>query len=137
MRHCATLPVSHYPLQRMSHAAGALSILADSTQLPPSSAYKIYLVQEYADMGNLSEALLEQAFWRDDLGFCDLQSVLHVALGIARGMEHIHAHSIIHGDLKPNNILIKRDLHGGDGAVWVKRTMDKDEKPVGWGCFRF
>lgn len=69
-------------------------------------------------MGNLSEALLASAFWQHEHGYCDLLSVLHVALGIARGMEHIHAHSIIHGDLKPNNILLKRDEFGSAGATW-------------------
>ena len=117
----------------MSRDQGGVSILAELADLPPSSVYKIYLIQEYADMGNLSEALVESAFWHLDLGHCDLFSVLHVALGIARGMEHIHAHSIIHGDLKPNNILLKRDVHGTAGAVWRQAQEGKDGSTVGRG----
>lgn len=33
--------------------------------------------------------------------------MLAIALDISKGMEHIHSHKIIHGDLSSNNILLK------------------------------
>lgn len=44
----------------------------------------------------------------------DILSVLHVAHDIASGMRHLHSRDIIHGDLTPKNVLLKRE---GDGIV--------------------
>ena len=33
-------------------------------------------------------------------------TVLTYALQIARGMEHLHSHKVMHRDLKPDNILV-------------------------------
>ena len=43
-----------------------------------------------------------------------------VALGIARGLSHIHEHGFMHRDLKPANIL----MHIGDAGVVNPRIAD-------------
>ncbi|KAJ7581802.1 kinase-like domain-containing protein, partial [Mycena floridula] len=44
-----------------------------------------------------------------DLAGKDLNTLLDAIRGIAHGIEHLHSHAIIHGDLKASNILIADD----------------------------
>ncbi|KAI1413517.1 ankyrin [Hypoxylon sp. FL1857] len=57
------------------------------------------LVVEYGDRGTLADV---------QLGGPPLPSALKFALclGIARGLEALHSHGIVHGDVKPENIII-------------------------------
>ncbi len=59
---------------------------------------KHYLVLEYVD-GPSAQALLER------LGRLEIGDAVHIALDIARGLEHAHSRNIIHRDIKPGNIL--------------------------------
>jgi serine/threonine protein kinase len=36
-------------------------------------------------------------------------AVLRLALDVARGLQHLHKKHIIHGDLTPSNVLLRRD----------------------------
>ena len=36
-------------------------------------------------------------------------AVVPLALGIAPALAHLHSKRIVHGDLNPNNVLLKRD----------------------------
>ncbi|XP_055352994.1 mitogen-activated protein kinase kinase kinase 3-like [Paramacrobiotus metropolitanus] len=38
----------------------------------------------------------------------DLQTALRYAIEIAEGVSHLHLHNIIHGDIKPGNVLVHR-----------------------------
>jgi eukaryotic-like serine/threonine-protein kinase len=60
---------------------------------------KHYLVLEYVD-GFSAHALL-QRFGRLSVG-----DATHIALDIARALEHAHARRIVHRDIKPDNILL-------------------------------
>ncbi|HVS40277.1 MAG TPA: serine/threonine-protein kinase [Gemmataceae bacterium] len=62
---------------------------------------KHYLVLEYVD-GPSANALL------DRFGRLPIGDAVHIALDIARALEHAHSRSIIHRDIKPDNILITR-----------------------------
>ena len=60
---------------------------------------KHYLALEYVD--GPSAQLLLQRFGRLEVG-----DAIHVALDIARALEHAHSRNIIHRDIKPDNILL-------------------------------
>jgi serine/threonine protein kinase len=70
------------------------------------------LIQEYAEYGNLQDFLV--AAESDEL----LSSTLKASLccDVAAGLQALHDHSIIHGDVKCENILISRG-HGDDRFV--------------------
>ena len=58
-----------------------------------------YLVLEYVD-GPSAQALLDQC------GSLSVGDAVHIALDIARGLEHAHSRNVVHRDIKPANILI-------------------------------
>ena len=57
------------------------------------------ILMSYAPSGTLQDAL-------DDHQFQTPSAIVRLLAGIARGMEAVHAHKIIHLDLKPENVLI-------------------------------
>lgn len=57
------------------------------------------ILMSYAPSGTLQDAL-------DDHQFQTPSTIVRLLAGIARGMEAVHAHKIIHLDLKPENVLI-------------------------------
>ena len=54
---------------------------------------------EYVNGGDLEE-------WIKNGKIKDLKTILAIAIQIANGMEYIHSKGLIHGDLKPKNILV-------------------------------
>jgi serine/threonine protein kinase len=62
---------------------------------------KYYLVLEYID-GPSAQMLLQQK------GPFSVGDAVHLGLNIARGLEHAHSRSIVHRDIKPDNILLTR-----------------------------
>jgi serine/threonine-protein kinase len=79
---------------------------------------KHYLVLEYVD-GTSAQALLEQ-FGRLAVG-----DAVHIALDIARALEHAHSRNIIHRDIKPDNILITRSGVSKLADLGLARRLDE------------
>ena len=60
-----------------------------------------YLVLEYVD-GFSAHALLERQ------GKLDVGDAVHIALDVARALEHAHSRNVVHRDIKPDNVLLSR-----------------------------
>jgi serine/threonine protein kinase len=60
-----------------------------------------YLVLEYVD-GFSAHALLDRQ------GKLAVGDAVHVALDVARALEHAHSRNVVHRDIKPDNILLSR-----------------------------
>ena len=62
---------------------------------------KHYLVLEYVE-GFSAHALLDRQ------SKVEVGDAVHIALDVARGLEHAHSRNIVHRDIKPDNILLMR-----------------------------
>ena len=73
---------------------------------------------------------------RDGFGLpCAVQrALLRTAQEIAKGMEYIHDFDIVHGDLKPGNVLLK--THKVDRRGYIAKVRERIAKvPRGhWGA---
>ncbi|GIL50131.1 hypothetical protein Vafri_6436 [Volvox africanus] len=83
--------------------------------------YKLYIIQEYCDVGTLRDALNNGVVGSVASGGAAALCALTLALDVACGMCHIHAKNIVHGDLSSANILLTNLkpsalVSGGDGA---------------------
>ncbi|KAG2435189.1 hypothetical protein HXX76_007272 [Chlamydomonas incerta] len=76
--------------------------------------WRLYIIQEYADGGPLSGLYGNPAIWQAP-GHVHLPSVVALALGVARALTHLHSKRIVHGDLNPNNVLLKKDVNEPSG----------------------
>ncbi|KXZ48444.1 hypothetical protein GPECTOR_28g854 [Gonium pectorale] len=101
--------------------AGANGMLAGGGDAVLSSEggcmmdWKLYIIQEYCDGGTLKDAL-DGSRWSDpETGMGQPEVAVRVALEIAAGMTYIHARNIIHGDLKPANILLRSNTASAYG----------------------
>ncbi len=85
-------------LKSMSNIGGHPNIVAVYTVEPGRDNCLAWIVMEYIDGTNLSQ-LVQQ----DDLTIND---VLNIGIGICNGLKAAHAKSILHRDIKPQNILL-------------------------------
>ncbi|KXZ48633.1 hypothetical protein GPECTOR_26g536 [Gonium pectorale] len=93
--------------------AGGLRIIDKRTVLD----WKLYLIQEYCDGGSLRTAILKRKFHDTKRAEPRTEMLLDTALELAGGLVHLHERNIIHGDLNPNNVLLKRDPSRKYGAI--------------------
>ncbi|GLI70474.1 hypothetical protein VaNZ11_015384, partial [Volvox africanus] len=100
-------PLVHAPLEEVqstsSKAAEQFGRIAD---IESCDAFKLHIVQEYCNGGTLRHALDRgMAGCARAVGMPgDLARLL--AVDVALGMQHIHSLRIVHGDLKPENVLL-------------------------------
>jgi serine/threonine protein kinase len=73
-----------------------------------------------ADAGNLKEAIRQKSLMVN--GQVKALEVALLALDIARACQAIHKHNIIHGDLKPHNVLLTSDPV--DERGWLGKIAD-------------
>lgn len=78
---------------------------------------RYFLVLEFVDGPN-ARALLEQ-FGRLSVG-----DAVHIAIDIARALEHIHGHNYVHRDIKPDNIFVTRSGLAKLGDLGLAKKID-------------
>ncbi|KAL3537668.1 hypothetical protein ACH5RR_001034, partial [Cinchona calisaya] len=76
------------------------------------------LVYEYVCNGSLDQHLSKAA--KEPLTW---EKRIKIALGAAKGLEYLHSHSIVHRDMRPNNILITHDHESLLGDFGLARTQ--------------
>ncbi|GIL48174.1 hypothetical protein Vafri_4863 [Volvox africanus] len=98
-----TTPVSPNSMQDWTAVHGQ----QEDGNIPEAyGAVKLYIVQEYCNGGTLRGALDEGMAGCIRAGGLAGMLARHLALDIALGMQHIHSRRIVHGDLKPENVLL-------------------------------
>ncbi len=93
----------------------------------PNSMKKYTLVMEFMSRGSLAH-VLEQ---KEKLS---LRRKIHMACHIASGMRKIHSHSMIHRDIRPDNILVTQDYIAKIGDMGIARVWMPDEALTLIGC---
>jgi serine/threonine protein kinase len=91
----------HPPLLRHANIIDILGVAWGSNSTNPAQRLPV-LVVEYGDKGTLADV---------QVGNSPLSNELkrQIALGIASGLQALHDESIVHGDLKPENIIMCSD----------------------------
>ena len=84
----------------------------------------IVIVTEYVDGGDLQALIHEQRhielMWSNNL--------LDIAIGITKGISHLHAHTYIHRDIKPANVLLTKRLEPKIADLGEACVADKEKR---------
>ncbi|KAG2443915.1 hypothetical protein HXX76_002255 [Chlamydomonas incerta] len=94
------------------HKAGGGTISVSNIllqlQVKPGQ-YVAVVIMEYADRGTLQEAIYKRQVFRESPRWnkrIAARALFRTAREIALGMKHLHSSNILHGDLKPGNVLL-------------------------------
>jgi serine/threonine protein kinase len=95
----------------------------EGMRLEPTEALLV-VVMEHCDQGSLDRAIRRRVYlpspkWPLAATF---RALLRTAAEISAGMEYIHAQGIVHGDMKPANILLK--THRADRRGYIAKVAD-------------
>eukprot|EP00210_Caulerpa_lentillifera_P003153 g3013.t1 len=103
-----------------SSTEGMFGYLANQEPVSSTSGakYETWIVLEYCDGGSLAEAIRNgELSPGQDTSSSKLWNVAKTALEIAGAMNYLHSVRIIHGDLKPGNVLLKKDASDPRGFI--------------------
>lgn len=124
--------------ERFEREAAVLEQLSESTdQVPKLYAFfpeesELYLVEEWID----GESLQDRWQAKSQLGE---EEAIKIMFGVLDGLEKLHAHRLIHRDIKPDNIILRkrdgRPVLIDFGAV--KESADTIIDPQGRAATRF
>jgi len=104
----------HYDITPVRSDSSRLVVEHESGS-PHTTDYKLYLVQELCNA--TLKAVLGDNLLHGGAGAPDMDPILTILCDIARGMDYIHSKNVIHGDLKPENVLLKVDKTSPIGVV--------------------
>lgn len=76
------------------------------------------MLLEYADRGSLEHAISSRRFYlKTDRSKLDMVAVCRTLVDIASGLVYLHSIGLMHGDLKPANVLLKSSMGNSRGFV--------------------
>jgi len=85
--------------------------------------YRTWIIMEYCEMGSLDQAIKHRRFFTTESGNePKLDFMILSAIDIADAMRYLHEHGIIHGDLKSQNVLLKKTSLDERGFYCKVRT---------------
>ena len=90
----AIKPIRESPSSSSEDTSAIMRMLPEA-----ACGFEVQIILEYCDRGTLLDALDQRAFFLPD-GSVNYSAVLGIAIDVAKGMVHLHAKDIIHGDLK-------------------------------------
>ena len=88
---------------RLGNHANLVSVL-DLGQETVDGAEQPYIVMEYMGGGSVADALNDAEDHR-----LPVERTLEIATAVCRGLEFVHANSLIHRDVKPGNVFLAED----------------------------
>jgi serine/threonine protein kinase len=99
-------------------------------ELLPNGTKQFFLVMEYMERGSL-RSLLES---NEKLS---IRRKLEMACHVASGMRKLHAHNMIHRDIRPDNILVDKSYRAKIGDMGIAREYDSEQLMTQIGCKNF
>jgi hypothetical protein len=88
-----------------------------SSQLPLQMAESVWLVQELCDHGRLYDALDRGWLKHSPTGTPNMEFILRTCLDITGALAYMHSHSLVHGDLTGNNVLLTTNHDDSRGFI--------------------
>eukprot|EP00198_Chlamydomonas_reinhardtii_P002621 XP_001691957.1 predicted protein [Chlamydomonas reinhardtii] len=71
------------------------------------SCWKLYIVQEFCELGTLKAAVDQGYFKGTRGGLPNMPFLLTIALDVAVGLQHVHSKGVVHGDVTASNVLLQ------------------------------